>query len=471
MASMLEKIYKNSPIFIQNLMVTGQGLVFRRHRFNQNFYDQLSSSISRSSWPKMKLEEYQVSAAREFLFHAAQHSPYWKQRFLDHGCDPKAFSCISDIRGFPVLEKTDLRTRTSEIAATVPNPEKLKKAHTSGTTGSPIHVAYTPEDVASRQAFLYRMFALFNIKPMARSVRFSGHAIFPNADHNRRFWRMNWAANQMLMSSYHLHPDNLDDYVNKLRDYKPELIDGFPSSIFVLARHVNQRGFSGEIRPKAIMTTAETLEDYQKEEIAQAFGGCPVINQYASSEGAPFITADTNGELVVNIDSGIFEFVKPGTEDPAEPGEIAEMLVTSFNTHAYPLIRYRIGDTVLLPKTPRRSQVWDMPVVERILGRQDDILFTPSRGYIGSLAVFRKAPSTIRESQIVQVAPTKFLLNVVPDREAGYQRSDLEAILQEMRLRLGEVEVEVRECDSIPRGANGKLRVVIGLPSDERASS
>lgn len=471
MASMLENIYQKSPIFIQNIMVTVQGLIFRKQRFNKTFYHQLSNSIVRSGWSKEKLEGYQVSVAREFLSHAAKNSPYWKRRFLEHGCDPKAFSSVSDIRGFPVLEKTDLRTRTSDIAAAVPNPQYLKKAHTSGTTGSPIHVAYTPKDVASRQAFLYRMFDLFDINPMARSVRFSGHAIFPNADQNRRFWRMNWAANQMLISSYHLHPDNLNDYVKKLREYKPELIDGFPSSIFIVAKHVNQRGFSGQIRPKAVMTTAETLEDYQKEEIAKAFGDCPVINQYASSEGAPFITADTNGELVVNIDSGIFEFVKPGTEKPAEPGGIAEMLVTSFNTHAYPLIRYRIGDTVLLPITPRRSQVWDMPVVERILGRQDDILFTPSRGYIGRLAVFRKAPSTIRESQIVQVAPTKFLLNVVPDREAGYQRSDLEAILEEMRLRLGEVEVEVRECDSIPRGANGKLRGVIGLPSDERAAS
>lgn len=342
-------------------------------------------------------------------------------------------------------------------------------SHTSGTSGSPIHVGFTLSDMRARMAILHRMLGLFDVAPLSRSVRLSGRTLFPDASRNRVFWRMNYAANQMLMSSYDLHPDNLAIYVDRIASYRPELIDGYPSSIFVLARFINAQGWSGLISPKAVMTTAETLEGYQRSEIERAFGGCPVINQYASSEGAPFITQDTKGEMVVNTDTGIFEFVRPGTDEPAGPGEIAEMLVTSFTTHAFPLIRYRIGDTVLLPSKPKRSTVWDMPVVEQVLGRQEDILYTPERGYVGRLdPVFKKSPSTIIECQIVQVEPRKILLRVVPDRSAGFHRSQLDVVKDEILLRLGQVEIVVEEYEELPRGTNGKLRAVIGLGYDQK---
>ncbi|RYH00257.1 MAG: phenylacetate--CoA ligase family protein [Alphaproteobacteria bacterium] len=311
-------------------------------------------------------------------------------------------------------------------------------------------------------AYLYRMFALFGIAPMTRSVRFSGRTLFPGASRSRIFWRMNHAMNQMLMSSYDLHPDNMPDYVERLARFRPELIDGYPSSIFVLARFINAKGEAGRIRPKAIMTTAETLEDHQRDEISRAFGGCPVINQYASSEGAPFITQDTNGEMVINTDTGIFEFVRPGTDVPAAAGELAEMLLTSFTTHAYPLIRYRIGDTVLVPFAPRNSRIWDMPVVEKVYGRQEDILFTRERGYIASLnKVFSAAPKTIRESQIEQVSEDEIILRVCPVSLETFDVRDLDNPRKELLNRVGNVVIRVEIVDHIPRGANGKLRAVI----------
>ncbi|MFO3796154.1 MAG: phenylacetate--CoA ligase family protein [Anaerolineales bacterium] len=460
----IESIYPELPIALQNVLISGQGLAFRHQRFGAGFSSALEAAIQRSQWCADQLEDWQISTTRNFLNHARMTSPYWGERFLEAGFDPASLQVVSDIRRVPILEKADLRGRTDQIASSMYARKQLIASHTSGTTGSPIHVGFTLLDTRTRMAILYRMFKLFQIAPLQRSIRLSGRTLFPDAARNRVFWRMNYAANQMLMSSYDLHPDNLKIYVDRMASYRPDLVDGYPSSIFVLARFINAQGWSGLISPKAVMTTAETLEEYQRSEIERAFGGCPVINQYASSEGAPFITQDTNGEMVVNTDTGIFEFVRPGTDVPAGPGEIAEMLVTSFTTHAYPLIRYRIGDTVLLPQESKRSRVWDMPVVEKVLGRQEDILYTPDRGYVGRLdPVFKKAPSTIVECQIVHVEPRKVLLKVVPDRAADYHISQLDIVKEEIRLRLGDVVVSVEECDALPRGVNGKLRAVVGL--------
>lgn len=460
----LEAIYSQLPVSLQNLLISGQGLIFRGQRFGRNFQMDLEAAIERSRWAAPRIEEWQIKTARAFFAHAAETSPYWQARFADADFDPAKLRDIEDIRRVPVLEKEDLRKHADKIASSTYRQDQLIPVHTSGTTGSPIRVGFTLADMQARMAFLYRMFGLFDIVPFSKSVRFSGRALFPNAARNRVFWRMNYAANQMLMSSYDLHPDNLAIYVDRIASYRPELIDGYPSSIFVLARFINAQGRSGLISPKAVMTTAETLEEYQRSEIERAFGGCPVINQYASSEGAPFITQDTNGEMVVNTDTGIFEFVRPGTDEPAGSGEIAEMLVTSFTTHAYPLIRYRIGDTVLLPSEPKRSAVWDMPVVEQVLGRQEDILYTPERGYIASLnKVFASAPASIKESQIIQLEDTIFLIKVCVDDAKKFSMDDMNAPMKELRSRVGEVEIRVEVVDHIPRGANGKLRAVVSL--------
>ena len=459
----LEAMYPRMPLVVQNLMISGQGLLFRKQRFGTEFTARLAAASDRAQWPRDRLEQYQIEQLQAFLSHAAKTSPYWRKRLADINIE--GMQSVADLAHVPILEKSALRSRTEEIASTSVERKRLLWSHTSGTTGTPITVAYTPEDMQERFATLYRMFAQFGIAPLTKSVRLSGRTLFPKARENGVFWRMNWAQSQMLMSSYDLHPDHLQAYVDQLQRFAPKVIDGYPSSIYILARFINQTGQSGRIAPNVIMTTAETLESYQRNEISTAFGGCPVVNQYASSEGAPFITQDPDGELVINTDSGVFEFVKPGTNTPASPGTLAEMLVTSFTTHAYPLIRYRIGDTVLLPQKPRRSRHWDMPVVEQILGRQEDILWTPERGYVGRLdPVFKKSPSTIIESQIVQTGPMNIALKVVPDKESAFDKAQLDGIKEELRNRLGAVEIDVEICDSLPRGTNGKLRAVIGLP-------
>lgn len=460
--SFKERLYDRAPVFVQNLMISAQGAIFKKQRFGDTFWDNLARAEARGAQSKDALAAYQLERLREFLTHAQDHSPYYTAAFKATGVDPRAVKTLADLRAFPILEKETLRQRTDDIRARCYTKKGLLPVHTSGTTGTPISVGYIQKDMQERFALLYRMLRHFGVEPFDRSVRFSGRTLFPGAAENRIFWRINKPNNQLLMSSYDLKPEHFDDYVKKLIVFEPVMIDGYPSSIFVLARHINATGQQGKITPKFIMTTAETLEDYQRAEIKQAFGGCAIGNQYASSEGAPFITEDRAGDLVINTDTGVFEFVRPGTDIPAQPGEIGEMLVTSFTTHAYPLIRYRIGDTVELTE-PKLAATMAMPTVKQIMGRQEDILFTPEKGFVGRLdTVFKAAPPTLVETQIVQTGPMTMDLNVVPDKDR-FAPEHLDGILFEMRQRLGDVAIIVNYYDSLPRGKNGKLRAVIGM--------
>lgn len=461
----LEKHYQKFPVVLQNILVSAQGYVFKRARFSRYFQQCLVESSIRTSWSADDLERYQFDRAQLFLKYAYENSPFWREQFNSVNFSWQQFQDISDIRKLPILEKDILREHAKKIKSSELPDCELVTVQTSGTSGKPLTVFASKRDGQERQAILFRLFDVFGVKPFDRSVRFSGRMLFPKADKNFKFWRYNAPMRQLLMSSYHLRPDFLDAYVKKLTDFQPKLIDGYPSSIYVLAKYINDSGLSSHIKPRLVVTTAETLEDFQRLEITKAFGHCPVINQYASSEGAPFITENEFGEMVVNIDTGIFEFVKPGTDIPAERGEIAEMLVTSFTTHGTPLIRYRIGDSVELMDDVCLSKSWAMPKVRRVVGRQEDILYTKERGFIPSLnKVFSTAPKSIKEAQIVQVSLDLIELRIVLDSSQEFHEDDLEGPIRELLSRVGNVDIKVEIKKNLERGPNGKLRAVVGSP-------
>jgi phenylacetate-CoA ligase len=312
-------------------------------------------------------------------------------------------------------------------------------------------------------AALEQVFRWHGMSQMERSIRFSGRTLFPGAEHNRVFWRMNYARQQMLMSSYNLSNNNLPFYVERMERFMPAVIDGYPSAIYIVARYLLGRGEAGRIRPKLVMTTAETLGDYQRGVIGAAFL-CPVVNYYASTEGAPTIADHPSGVMLHIPETGIVEIVRPGTDAPAADGEVGEFLVTCFKTHAMPLIRYRIGDSGARDSTSRTLH--GMSVFSIVIGRQEDYVISPSRGPVGRLdPVFKKSPSSILECQIVQTGENALDVVYVPDNQR-FEPAHLDAMRNELLARVGDMQVNFREAPSVPRGPNGKIKAVIGLKSE-----
>src|SRR5690606_11712837 len=76
----------------------------------------------------------------------------------------------------------------------------------------------------------------------------------------------------------------------------------------------------------------------------EGFFKTKMYNQYASSEGAPFIFECEQGKLHLELQSGVFE-VMDANNNPSPSGRL---IVTSFTTEATPLIRYDIGDSISL---------------------------------------------------------------------------------------------------------------------------
>lgn len=467
MASKVEQIYANLPVCLQNLAVSLRGWAYNRNRYGKTFHQYLGN-LMRSQWfSSDQFRRIQLVELRKLLKEALQNVRYYREVLKEFSGRIDLIT-LEELKDIPFLEESLLRTRTKDFI----NQRRLKYGyeggHTSGTSGIPLIWSYDFDSIQYDLAFRARQYRWAGITGREKSARFSGRILLGKHD-GAPYWRCNAAERQWLFSTYHITDENLPVYYEALKKLDFAYLDGYPSAVFSIARWINEQGKSGLWRPWAVITTAETLMDFQRDGIEKAFG-CKVFNFYSSSEGAPFVTQCPAGNMHLNPESGIIEFLRPdGTS--AESGEDAEMVVTSFFQRSMPLIRYRIGDTGALSEDQKCSCGREMPIVKYIGGRESDVLCSTERGRIGSAGMstaLYKIPYRLKESQIEQVDTDSFVFRYVASG-SPLNDSENKIVLEALHSRLGNsVEIKLVEVDSIPKGPSGKSRFLIGLPAEKR---
>src|SRR5690606_35875322 len=133
------------------------------------------------------------------------------------------------------------------------------------------------------------------------------------------------------------------------------------------------KGLQYSGKAKDFCPTAETVLAEHRQVISEVLG-CKLVDQYASSEVAPFILECSAGNLHIHPLAGIFNVV----DENLNPAQASQMLVTSFTTHGTPLIRYRIGDSITLANASKLCSCGSIfPLVESIQGRTNDYILSP----------------------------------------------------------------------------------------------
>ena len=460
--TLTDRIYYHAPIWAQNFLVSLKGLEFRYRRGNdQIIRKQYEFLLSSEHWPPEKFRQYQGEQFRKLLRLAFSQVPYYRDLQKKLGCAPEDFKEPEDIRLLPVLEKSQLRGHEHLFLNESIDLKKCTKGFTSGTTGTPINLSETRESFSRRWGFVARLrhWAGVNNPLHPKRAQFTGRNIVPNRQDKRCqvYWRWNRPGNSLLLSTTHISPETAPHYVAALKSFAPELIDGYPSAMLVIARVVRRLGLELP-SPKAIIVSAETLLPEHRRELEVAFS-CRVHNQYSSSEPSCFWGDCEYGVMHENPEYGISEIIDANGK-PVQAGESGEVLTTSFLNPLMVLIRYRLGDVAVKGPGTLCACGRAMPRLQGIEGRMDDILFTPERGYVGRLDPVFKGLGAIIEAQIIQENLNQVRVLLVPD--AGYN-DEMEAHLtKNLQAKLGEsVKLAVERVNQIPRGPNGKFRSVV----------
>ncbi|MEZ4854422.1 hypothetical protein [Flavobacterium sp.] len=209
---------------------------------------------------------------------------------------------------------------------------------------------------------------------------------------------------------------------------------------------------------KAIFPTAETIS-FEMRKVIEAFFKAKVYNQYASSEGAPFIFECKNAKLHLELQSGVFE-VLDENNNTAQSGRL---VITSFTTEGTPLIRYDIGDQIILEESDKTCNCGNHnPLVKEILGRVDDYIYSPENGKINIINIANsiKDVKGIIKFQVVQNELNALRFNIVVDKDL-YSKDQENLLIKNWKDRVGlKMELIIEYVTDIDVENSGKFRVV-----------
>lgn len=460
MASLLDKILHVSPAWLKNLIVSCYGAVEHRKRFGKFYEIRYRELVAVSGGGAGEINSFQARRLRELLSEAFYYSNWYGDQYRKAGITEDMLENedpLSLLTRLPFLEKEVLKSETHCVMSDNPSRKPAATVSTSGTTGSPMSIIFDAEGRQSTYAEWRRYHDWLGLPEKFRSARFSGRIIVAPSAKKPPFWCHNWVDQQLFMSTYHLKRENLSDYIEKLNGFRPEFMDGYPSALYIVAQYILEEGIKLSFTPRVISVTAETLMEHQRDAIEEAFG-CKVYNQYASSEGAPWIVECEEGNYHLWSDTGVFEFLNP--EELDAHTDIAELVVTSFRNFKTPLIRYRIGDYVQIFKQQNICRCGSpYPVIKGVIGRSDDILYTKDKGSVGRLDPAYKGVEGIVQSKILQHSVDDLEVMIVAD--SRFNESQEELLMQNLRDRLGKsININFTFHDRLPLGKTGKLKSV-----------
>ncbi len=404
-------IYDSLPVWAQTVAVNLASRRDFRDKYGPNFQAFLQQLAANEKKSRDQLEAEQKQALRELLQYAVTHVPFYREQNLPP----------DDFAAWPILDKQSIAAAPEKFLSDEFDSHRLMTINTSGTTGTPLTVRFTREYHQMEMAFRWRHKAWAGCPYLSSGAYIAGHPIVPPNQKRPPFWRVDRYERRLLCSSYHLTPQNLQPYVDAIAEYAPDFVHGYPSSVYLLAKHMLDRGTT--LSPHAVFTASETLLDFQRLAIEQAFG-TKVFNWYGNTEFTGNIIECPAGRLHQRLDYGVLELLDDGM-----------MITTGLNNRAMPLIRYKVGDSA----TRREGACpcgCEFPLVERLEGRIEDFVHTPDGRIVGRLDHLFKDVQHVREAQIVQTKLDELILRIV--RTEGFGPKDERIMIKEVRMRLGD---------------------------------
>lgn len=455
----LTRFYYHLPYPLRVLAASARGYYLRWWRYGPDTERLVEEALERESWSPERWKAWQEERLARILHRARHHVPYYRA-YWDERARRGDRASWEYLENWPVLKKEPLRANPRAFLADDCNPRWMYHLHTSGTTGTPLSLWIRRENLRYWYAlFEARCRRWYGVSRRDRWAIIGGQLVAEVGRNEPPFWVWNAGLNQLYLSAYHLSLATVRHYVHALNRHDVRYLWGYSSSLYALADLAGQEG----LRPPAVaaaISNAEPLYDFQRRRIADVCG-CPVRATYGMTEMAAGASECEAGNLHLWPEAGIIEVWSDDEDTPAQRGEVGRLICTGLINPDMPLVRYEVGDRgALEPDAVSCACGRKLPILRSVEGRLDAVVITPDGRRIGRLDPVFKAEMPLREAQIIQETLYLVRVRVVPAE--GYSERTAGEIAERLRQRIGDnMEIVVEEVGHIPRGPNGKFRMVI----------
>ena len=458
-------LYHALPPGLRQLAATLQGYRLSALRYGAKSDLLTVEALEREAWSPARWKTWQDERLGHILQRAVACVPYYREQWAERR--RRGDKASSDaIKDWPVLKKDALRQNPRAFLADGCLTPTMYPQHTSGTTGTPIHLWRSRESVRAWYALCEaRWRRWYGLTRHDRWANIGGQLVVPLAQRRPPFWIWNAPMHQLYMSSYHLASDLIPFYFDALEKYRVKYILGYASSLHSLAVAAREQNF--RLQMEVVLTDSEPLYAHQRESISDVFQ-CPVRETYGMAEAAVAASECTAGKLHLWPEAGVLEVLDWDSDRPVPAGTTGRIVATGLLDPDMPLIRYETGDSGAVDPDEGQCECGrTLPRLLRVEGRNDDILWTKDGRPIGRLAPVFRGWLHIKEAQVVQLSLSSVVVRLAP--AAGYSEADERLIADQLKDRLGDIAVGFETLDFIPRERNGKFRAVVcQLSTEER---
>ncbi len=416
-----------------------------------------------------EIEALQLQRLRWSLGHTYDNVPSFRMKCEQTGVHPGDLKTLKDLARFPFMTKVDMREHYPFGLFAVPR-EKLARLHaSSGTTGKPVVVGYTQNDLDHWAQVVVRSLRAAGLRAGDMVHNAYGYGMFTGG------LGAHYGIERAGCCVVPMSGGQTEKQVQQIIDFRPDGIMVTPSYALVIAEELERLGVPPQdISLKVGIFGAEPWGEGMRAEIERRLG-IDAVDIYGLTEvigpGVASECVETKDGPVIWEDHFYPEIIDPVTGEVLEDGEEGELVFTSLTKEAFPVIRFRTRDlTRLLPPTARSFRR-----MGKITGRSDDMLI------IRGVNVF---PTQIEE-MILRDPRLGGTYQLVLTREehmdhlevrcelqrphSGMSDSDRAAVAQALADRIKSnigisTRITVLNTDTIPRTLVGKAKRVL----DER---
>ncbi|WP_213975744.1 hypothetical protein [Tepidanaerobacter acetatoxydans] len=241
-----------------------------------------------------------------------------------------------------------------------------------------------------------------------------------------------------------------------MKDKKLKCILGYATSLDIISKYLLDKGDTPDLfNIKIVISGAETLREITRKNLKKVFG-CNVVSRYSNQENGILSQEPINKKFfALNNASYYFEFLKLNSDDEAEAGELARVIVTDIFNYAMPMIRYDTGDLAIVKKDARYGRV-----IDSIEGRKSDFIYDTLGNILSPHIVTNNMWnfSKIKQYQLIQEDKTKYILRL--NGAKGVYKDD--DILSLYKSFLGkDADIVIEYVNGIPLLRSGKFQSTI----------
>jgi phenylacetate-CoA ligase len=421
---------------------------FRRHPFYyftaRRRFQVLANkdTAARRDWTSRKLKK---------TLSAALHTRY--------GCHIQAGT---DLASWPVLEKAIVQADPSSFRRG--GAFLSTTASTGGTTGSPLTLSRTMQSVAVEQAAVdFLMNRLGVDMSTCRIAVLRADGIKDPSDNSPPFWKLSHGGWRLILSSHHLRPETIDDFADRLEQFKPDVLWVYPSPLETLCRLLMQVGRSLQIR--TVLSSSEVLSRQAWQLATDALSTRDVLDYYGQAERVACAYASSFGEYRFLTGYANIELIPCNFEHDST---LHEIVGTSLWNSLMPLVRYRTGDLLSIPSSWNAAELEEVALGVRpfsgVIGRTGEFLFTPEGARVVGINHFPRDVEHVLRIQVIQETIDRVRILVLP--APGYSTQDAARLMDNAHAKLPKsMRVEIETTDALERTSGGKTPFVIHRPS------